>query len=470
MLPFEEKTLEFFGEVVIDKSMIHEAGFGSRAIPTYVGEWILSRYLENGKLNPEGRQKISAFVSKYLPSKQQKDEIKNRLLKQETVKILDDYSVSVNLVTGTRLLRIPLLDMNDAHISDRIVDENELLLTSGVWGVGELFYIPPDGQNPKGQVWMKDFKPFQVASIDLDYFIACRQNFAFDEWLDLLVSSMGFNPVILSVEQKVTLITRIVPLVEPRLNLVELAPKGTGKSFVYDNLSRYARVIGGGTVTPAVLFYNLSTNMPGLITRYDVVVLDEIQSVSGDSTGELVAQLKGYLESGKFSRGKTVATAEAGLVMLGNIPLDENHNPLVSEAGLFSEFPNFLRETAFIDRLHGFIPGWVLPRVTKDTPSRSLGFKGDFFSEVLSKLRKEMRYQDYVKINMNVSGSDDLRDRKAITRCASGYLKLLFPDQKPSPEEFKEYCVKPAVALRQRIRNELHKMDKEYSAVEIVVM
>jgi ATP-dependent Lon protease len=116
------------------------------------------------------------------------------------------------------------------------------------------------------------------------------------------------------------------------------------------------------------------------------------------------------------------------------------------------------------------IPGWVLPRVTKDSPSHSLGFKGDFFSEVLHKLRKEMRYQDYVKINMQVSGSDDLRDRKAITRCASGYLKLLFPDQKPSPEEFREYCVKPAVALRQRIRNELHKMDREYSQVEIVVL
>ena len=469
MLSIESKALEYYGEIVIDKSLIHQSGFSARSIPTYVGEWILSRFTTDGQLTEESRQKISAFINKYLPSKGQKDEVKNRLLNMETVHILDDYSVSVNLNTGTRMLRLPLLDIKDAHINGSIVEESKLLLKSGVWGIGELYYVPPDDSGDKGQVWMRDFKPFQVADIDVPYYCECRQHFSFDEWLDLLISSMGFNPAAHTLRQKMLLITRIVPLIEPRVNMIELAPKGTGKSFVYDNLSRYARVIGGGKVTPAVLFHNNSSNVQGLITRYDAVVLDEIQSVQGDSTGELIAGLKVYLESGRFSRGNTMGTAEAGLIMLGNIVLDENHQPMHSEEGIFREIPNFLQETAFLDRIHGLIPGWEMPRISKNTPSKTLGFKGDFFSEILNRMRMDVRYSDYVSSNLSLTGCDDLRDRKAIQRVASGYMKLLFPDLQVSPEEFREYVAKPAVELRQRIRDELHKLDAEFKVVKIGV-
>ena len=181
MLSFESKALEYYGEIVIDKSLIHQAGFSARSIPTYVGEWILSRFTTDGQLTEESRQKISAFINKYLPSKGQKDEVKNRLLNMETVHILDDYSVSVNLNTGTRMLRLPLLDIKDAHINGSIVEESKLLLKSGVWGIGELYYVPPDDSGDKGQVWMRDFKPFQVADIDVPYYCACRQHCSFDE-------------------------------------------------------------------------------------------------------------------------------------------------------------------------------------------------------------------------------------------------------------------------------------------------
>ncbi|MHB1458569.1 MAG: BREX system Lon protease-like protein BrxL [Armatimonadota bacterium] len=464
---FEQKALDYFGDVVIDKHLIHEAGFGARAIPTYVGEWILSRFTQDGDLNQESRERISSFISQYLPTKGQKDEIKNRLLKMETVPILDDYSVGINLQTGQRNLRIPILDLSEAKITETIVDENPLLVSSGVWGIGSLFYIPPEAKSDKGEVWVREFRPFQVSSIDLDYFRECRQYFTFDEWLDLMVSSMGSNPHSLSVRQKMILITRIIPTVESRVNIVELAPKGTGKSFVYDNLSRYARVVAGGKVTPAVLFHNQRTHEPGLITRYDTIVLDEVQSIRGDSQGELMAGLKVYLESGRYSRGSTTGTSEAGFVMLGNITLDENHHPIYEEQGLFTEIPNFLRETAFIDRIHGFVAGWEMGRVTKDTPSRSLGFKGDFFSEILHVLRCDSRYAEYVSQEMRLVDCNDLRDYKAIQRLATGYLKLLFPDMKPSEPEFRELCVRPAVELRQRIRDELHKLDSEYASVHI---
>ncbi len=464
---FEEKALDYYGEVAIDKHLIHEAGFGARAIPTYVGEWILSAYAEDGRLTGESREKIASFLTKFLPTKGQKDEIKNRLLKMETVQLLDDYHVTVNLKTGERNLHIPLLDITDARISGHIVDNNELLVTSGVWGIGDLFYVPPESRAERGQVWMREFRPFQISSIDYDYFCHCRQYFELEEWLDLMISSIGFSPRSLSLRQKMVLITRIVPVAQPRVNLVELAPKGTGKSFVYDNLSRYARVIGGGKITPAVLFHNLASHIPGLITRYDVIVLDEVQSIRGDSAGELVAGLKVYLESGRYSRGRTMGTAEASFVMLGNIILDENRQPIHQDSGLFREIPNFLRETAFLDRIHGLIPGWEMERVTKDTPSKSLGFKGDFFSEVLHVMRRSAQYDEYVSENMVLVNCNDLRDRKAIARLAAGFLKLLFPDMKPTEEQFREFCVKPAVELRQRVRDELHKVDPEYAQVSI---
>jgi ATP-dependent Lon protease len=467
MQTFEQKALDYYGEVIINKHLIHEAGFGARAIPTYVGEWILSAYAEDGELTEASRAKIAAFLDRYLPTKGQKDEIKNRLLKMETVRLLDDYSVAVNLKTGERLLRIPLLDIADAQVSGRIVDENELLVTSGVWGIGDLFYVPPETSRERGRVWMREFRPFQVSSVDLAYFKDCRRHFTLDEWLDLMVSSIGFNPRALTQSQKMLLVTRIVPLAEPRVNLVELAPKGTGKSFVYDNLSRYARVIGGGKITPAVMFHNLVSHTPGLITRYDAIVLDEIQSIKGDSAGELIAGLKVYLESGRYSRGKTMGTAEASFVMLGNITLDRARRPAYSEVGLLREIPNFLQETAFLDRIHGLIAGWEMERVTADTPSRSLGFKGDFFSEILHVLRREAQYGEYVSQNMRLVDCDDLRDRKAISRLATGFLKLLFPNLNPSDDEFRECCVRPAIALRQRVRDELHKMDPEYAKVSI---
>ncbi len=467
MESFEQKAYDSFGEVVINKNLINSAGFSARAIPAYVGEWILYNFLEDGELTEDSREKISSFVNKFLPQKGFKEEVKNKLLNMETVRLLDDYSVAVNLKNGTRTLKIPFLDMNDASISQEIVDNNKLLLTSGVWGVADLMYAPPEDSGNKGKVWMRSFKPFQVGEVDLEYYKSCRENFTTSEWIDLIVSSMGFNPIIYEKEQKTVLLTRLLPLVESRVNLIELAPKGTGKSFVYGNVSRYVRVVGGGKISPAVMFHNNATNTPGIVTRYDAVILDEAQSIQGDAKGELIAGLKVYLESGKFSRGNTEAVAESGFVMLANITLDENHIPIYLSEGLFKEIPNFLQETAFVDRLHGIIPGWYMPRVSKDTPSVTLGFKGDFFSEVLHNLRSEPQYTDFVNMNMKLLNCNDMRDRKAITRLASAYLKLIFPDLKVEQNDFNEYCVKPAVALRQRVRDELHKMDSEYTKINI---
>ena len=310
---------------------------------------------------------------------------------------------------------------------------------------------------------MVEFKAFQTPGIDLDYFRDSRKHFDIDEWIDLLVSSCQFNPNVHRLSQKLLLLSRIIPLVEPRVNITELAPKGTGKSFVFDNISRYAAVIPGGKLSAPALFFNSNTKQIGLIPRYDVVVVDEIQKIHTDASGEAMAALKMYLESGRYRRATgDMGTSESGFVMLGNIKLGINRLPLYESDGIFKELPTALQESAFIDRIHGLIEGWFMPRVSRNTPSRTLGFKGDFFSEVLHELRVDLRYADYVSQSLDLPQCDDMRDTKAISRLAEGYLKLLFPDLKLTDEDFIAFCVNPAVRMRQQIRDELSKLDQEY--------
>lgn len=467
---FELKARDYYGEVVINKGLMSKAGFGARAIPVYVGEWIISQFIEEDDLTEDGRGEIVRIVTNYLPQKADKNILLNRLKDQEEIKILDDFRVNVNLSQNTHELSIPILDENKAMIQKGLVDDNPMLLKTGMWGIGTLRYVPPDGEEvKKGQVWMIGFKPFQTTGIDLEYFRGCRKHFTRNEWIDLLVSSCQFNPEIHTLPQKLLLLSRIIPLVEPRVNVVELAPKGTGKSFVFDNISRYATVIPGGKLSAPALFYNRANKQVGLIPRYDVVVVDEVQKIQTDAAGEAMAGLKMYLESGRYRRATgDMGTAEAGFVMLGNITLSSDRRPLYETDGIFKELPPALQESAFIDRLHGLLEGWYMPRITRNTPSISLGFKGDFFSEILHELRGDLQYADFISQSMRLPECEDMRDNKAIGRLAEGFLKPLFPDLQVSEEEFIEFCVNPAVRMRQQIRDELAKMDQEFKWLTIM--
>lgn len=469
MLSYQEKCLKYFGEVTIDKSLVHKAGFGARSIPAFVGEWLIDRFSDQGKFTDESKRKIQRFIKDHLPSKNQKETIKNRLGEGETLIILDDFSVTIDLTRNIRKLKIPCIDLENAYVEKYIVDNNPLLLCGGVWGAGRLTYHPPNPEvgSTRGEVWLTEFKPLQVTKLDIEYFIEQRSHFTLQEWTSLLLTSMGYNPEVYSTEQQLLLLTRLIPIVHPRVNMIELSPKGTGKSFLYTNLSRYARVVSGGKVTPAVLFYNNATNQPGLLTWYDVVVLDEVQTLTFDSPGEVIGVLKDYLESGRFSRGKHQATGEASVSMLANIGIDSSGSP--REPILFRNLPSFLQETAFIDRLHGILPGWLLPRISRRSPAKGVGFKADFFAEVLHCLRTCDGYMEYFGDNVRITGTDDMRDKKAIERIASGYLKILFPHLTLKKDELYQYCALPAARMRQRVRDQLARLDPEYKKVTIGV-
>lgn len=463
---YEAKAQTFFGEVCVNKALVQEAGFGTRSVPAYVSEWIVTRHTPDGVLDDAARQRIRQFLNQHLPTRDQKEQLKAQLQSGEVLTVLDQFSIVVDLQRNELRLAVPCLDERKAGVDRPIAEQYPLLFGSGVWGVGKLQYYPPDHLRKEGQIWMADFRPMQNASLDLDLYCEQREAFSLDEWRDLMICSMGYNPDAYTIPQQMLLLTRLLPLVQERVNMIELAPKGTGKSFVFLNLSRYARLVSGGKVTAAALFYNNQNRQPGLLTHYDLVVFDEAQSLSFSNPGEMIGVLKDYLESGSFARGGVQKVeASAGLMLLANIPLDENRRPRYEN--LFRELPAFLGETAFIDRMHGILPGWELPRIEQAFIATGVGFKADYFGDVLHHLRTRAGYEQIVQQRGSIIGTNDRRDIIAITRLAAGYCKLLFPHGELSDEDLREYCLKPAINLRQRVRDQLSILDPEYAQVKI---
>jgi ATP-dependent Lon protease len=369
----------------------------------------------------------------------------------------------VNLDRGERFLTIPSLDVFNGHVVPSIVDSNPLLLSGSVWGAGRMQYRPTD---QGGEVWMVDFQPMQTALVDLDYYIDQRQLFTIQEWQSLLIQSMGYNPEFYSPQQSAWLIARLSLLVQPRVNLIELAPKGTGKSYIFSQLSKYGWLISGGIVTRAKLFYDMSAKAPGVITKYDTVILDEVQTIRLAEEGEVLGALKGFLESGQFRVMGFSGNSEAGLALLANIPIGSDGKPLESTGRYgcyFDTLPHWLHgrdATALLDRFHGLIPGWELPRIEKRHLAEGMGLRADYLSEVLHALRLRQEYQDFV--TQNTTSDGDLRDITAVHRLAAAFLRLLFPDFRVTGEEFTHFCLEPAKSMRGLIRQQLAGMDSEY--------
>lgn len=467
---YDALVKEVFAEVAIEKSISRELRLEDQGIPTFVAEWLIDREQRRvaGPSVADMRENIHTFIREHLPRKEQKQVLRNRLGNGEVLSILDNFRVTVDLKKNQRKLVIPSLD-EVGEIETHLLEQFKGLLEGGLWGAGRLVYERPEKTaSGKGEVWLRDFKPLQAADVDLDYYKEQRARFKIEQWTSLLVSSMGYNPAVYNNRNlQIHLLTRLLPLVQRRINLIELAPKGTGKSFVFSNLSRYGRIISGGKTSPAVLFYNNSTNTPGLLTRFDVVVFDEAQTIAFDNPGEVVGILKDFMESGRYTRGNQMASADCGIIFLGNIEISSNGRPV--RQVLFDELPPFLRETAFIDRIHGLLPGWKLPKIRSESPARSLALKADYFGEVLHRLRNDGAYDAFVSAHCKLvgPGSENMRNSNAIQRLTAGYLKLFFPDLEVNPKEFEIYCLKPAIALRQIICDQLSILDSEYKLTSI---
>ena len=331
-----------------------------------------------------------------------------------------------------------------------------------VWGSGRLEWRPLKDKKDQFQIFMTSFNPMQAASINLDYFLNQRKEFSLDEWLTLLTRTMGYNEQNYSLRQKLLLFTRLIPLIEPRANIMELAPKGTGKSYIYSQLSRHAWLISGGVVTRAQLFYDMNRQQAGIISNFNAVILDEIQTIKLSNEGEIVGALKGYLESGEFRVMGFHGSSDAGFVILGNIPIIDG---MPRDKNCFSELPKWLNghdATALLDRFHALVPGWELPRIQSTSLCKSFALRADYFGEVLYTLRSKQEHMAFVKDHTQSYG--DLRDTRAVRLLACGYLKLLFPNlESIDLDEFNEYCLQPAIDLRSNMRHQMANVDPEFS-------
>lgn len=452
--------LRCFPDVSVHKGIASSIGAGERAIPAFVRDWLVSRYSSGG--SPD-RGRIQRFLQEHLPDKRQRDFLKNRLLNGEDLTILDSFQVSVDLNRGERLLQIPSLDIFNARVNSRIVDENNLLLCGPVWGAGRLEYRRSgDG----GEVWMTEFRPMQTAIVDVEYFRAQRREFTIDQWRGLLLRSMGYEPPRYSPEEQQWLIARLSLLAQPRVNLIELAPKSTGKTYVFSQLSKHAWLISGGIVTRAKLFYDMAARAPGVITKYDAIILDEVQTIRLQEEGEILGAMKGFLEYGEFHVMGFSGNSEASFALLANIPIGPDGEP--ADTGgrrgcLFEALPRWLHgkdATALLDRFHGLIPGWKLPRIEKRFFADGIGLRADYLSEIIHALRVRDEYSDFVL--EHTRGNGDKRDITAVQRLSAALLRLLFPDMNVNRQEFEYYCLRPAKAMRAMIREQMAIMDPEY--------
>lgn len=464
MTELDEKIKDLFPEESIYKTSTRYNMFAGVNIPSFIKDWLIKRYSDEEE-NVD-KEALFAFLDRHIPTKD--SDIKSRLMKGETIQILARAVVESDLKSGVFKFAIPDIGVksNEGRVNEFVMRSSGIKEGEN-WGIITMDYVQPEGKE-KGYAELVKFRPFKPYSPDFEYYCEARKQFRITEWIDFIIKCMEYNPYSTQFEsytQKLLFISRLLVFCEPNLNIIELAPKGTGKSYIFNNLSKYGWQISGGKITRAKLFYDMATNKPGIIPSYEFVSMDEIKTIIFENKEELQGALKGYLENGSFTMGQTKQTSTAGLILLGNIDLDQNRRPVNKK--YFQELPDAFHDTALLDRFHGMIEGWYLPRITEDLKLEGYSLNVEYFSEILSMQRGMSRYASIVTDMLDIPKNADTRDTTAIIRLASGYLKLLFPHVESmmdiTKEEFEIYCFKPAYEKRRIVRNQLSIMDMEYS-------
>lgn len=461
-----EKIRTYFSQMSIYKDPEKTNSiFAGRNLPAFVKDFLLKRYLniQTGEFDTQG---LTNFLNQVIPT--DSGSVKDRIVSGQEVVLLARFVIYIDLVKGQKQFAIPDygIKLREGVIPEYTYTKHQGELVDGEkWGIVKLCLLPDD-DGKKYHVQMVDYKPFKpYSSVDINYLAEARQHFTTDEWIDLLLSAMEYDPDgFANMTQKLEFITRLLIFAEPRLNVIELAPKGTGKSYVFGNLSKYGWLVSGGKVTRAKLFYDKTKQQNGIIKNHDFTVFDEIQTIVFQEPAEIQAALKSYLESGKTTIDNNEFSSECGLMLMGNIPLTEQHRPL--SPMYFESLPINFRESALLDRFHCFIEGWLLPRINNSMIFRGWTINVEYFSEILHSMRTNNTYGLLFDELVKFEEKADVRDSKAIKRIATGYMKILFPHWRSvedvNKEEFAMFCLDPAVHRRGIIKEQCHNIDPEF--------
>ncbi|MDQ3773907.1 MAG: BREX system Lon protease-like protein BrxL [Pseudomonadota bacterium] len=432
-------------------------------VPTYVVEFLLGRYCAatDEKEIEEGLTIVELQLADRTVRTGEEELFKARARDQGSIKLIDLVRAKLDAKTDSFVAELPSLAIKDVRIHDSLVKQHERMLTDGFYAEITLSYDAAIAQEKGGRPFAIDnLRAIQLSKPDvLDTLKRARHDFTTEEWKQVLLRSVGLEPAALSERAQLVALVRMVPFVERNYNIAELGPRGTGKSHLFQQISPYAHLISGGKATVAKMFANNSTSQRGLVCHYDVVCFDEVSGVSFDQN-DGVNILKGYMESGEFSRGKESIRAEGGIVMVGNLDVEVEHQQRVGH--LLSSLPLEMRDdTAFMDRIHAYVPGWDFPKLNPNEHfTDHFGLVSDFLSECWSRLRTGSRVA-VLQGRVNYGGALSGRDITAVNKTVSGLLKLLYPDPEATvPDEELEELVRVAFEVRRRVKEQQKRVFK----------
>ena len=444
-----------FEGYIVKKDLI-EPFRKSYPVPTYVIEFLLGRYCSSTNENEieEGLEIVKRQLSYSTVRAGEEELFKSRAKESGSIKIIDIITAKLDTRNNVYIAKIPSLQLNDVRISDDIVTSNDRMLSGGFYAEIQIEYDPAIAEERQGRPFgVTSIRPIQLSSHNvLDDLFSGRENFTLEEWKDFLIRSIGLEPSSLDEKAKDALFVRIIPFVERNYNVVELGPRGTGKSHLYQQISPYAHLVSGGKTTVAKMFVNMGSGERGLVCKYDVVCFDEVSGISFDSK-DGVNIMKGYMESGEFSRGKEPIRASGGVVMVGNFDVDVNHQQRISH--LFGPMPKEMRDdTAFMDRIHAYIPGWDFPKLDKTYFTNHFGLVSDFLAETWTRLRDINRVTSILN-RMDLGGALSGRDTSAVQKTLNGLLKLMQPNpDAPIDDELLEWALRVALQYRRRVKEQ----------------
>lgn len=444
---------EVFDGYLVKKDLAQQFR-GQYPVPTYVGEFMLGRYCAT--TDPDeiaaGLEMVQQSMQDRTVRAGEEELFKHRARDRGRVKIIDLLRARLDSRSDAYKAALPSLQISDIHIAADLVDKHQRMLTGGFYAEVTLEYVAAMAGEQGGQPFrVEAIRPIQMSTRDaLGTFVRGRSAFTLKQWRELLLRSVGFAPSRLNPRQQDVLIARMVPFVVRNYNAVEIGPRGTGKSHLFQQVSPYAHLVSGGKATIANMFVNMATGRRGLVAQYDVICFDEVSGVSFDQK-EGVNILKGYMESGEFSRGRESIRAEGGIVMVGNFDVDVEAQLKIGH--LLSPLPKEMRDdTAFMDRIHAYLPGWDVPKLDPSYFTDHFGFVSDYLAEVWSQLRMSTRLdvlQGRLEWGSQLSG----RDKKAANNTVDGLMRLLYPDPAMDvPDEFLSWAATLALEMRRRVK------------------
>lgn len=457
----DKKINQYFGGVVVRKDLV-KAVKGNAIVPSYVLEYLLGQYAasDDEATIQAGIAAVRKILADHYVHRNQSELVKSTIRERGRYKIIDKVTVTLNDKDDVYEAEFANLGIKQVLVESATITAHPKLLIGGVWCICDIEYRHSDNGHVAPWI-LGSIKPIQLSNFDFDGYIAARREFTTDEWIDLLIQSIGFNPEMFGRRAKLIQLIRLIPFVERNYNLVELGPKGTGKSHIFSEFSPHGMLISGGEVTVPKLFVNNSNGRLGLVGYWDVVAFDEFAGKKKRTDRALVDIMKNYMANKSFSRGVETLGAEASMVFVGNT----SHNVpfMLKHSDLFDELPDSYHDPAFLDRLHHFIPGWEVDTIRGEMFSDGYGFVVDYIAEVLKSMRDadySDRYQPHFALGSDIS----TRDRDGIHKTFSGLMKILYPQGDAAGDEIEE-VLRFAVEGRKRVKDQILRIDSTMAEV-----